>query len=175
MKSDGATILKGKIFYSHGTSNSCGIVIAFLGSKSLEVVETKNNDQVRILILDIKICDKELLLVNLYNANTEKEQLDTKLPKMLNSIPNIMNKNVILGGDFNLFFNTSHETHGRNPILKKKSLEKLIKIKETLDLCDIWRIRNPKSKRFTFHQNRVSGRIQNQKRLDYFLFSNFLL
>ena len=93
---------------------------------------------------------------------------------MLNSIPNIMNKNVILGGDFDLFFNTSHETQGRNPILKKKSLEKLIKIKETLDLCDIWRIRNPKSKRFTFHQNRVSGRIQNQKRLDYFLISNFL-
>ena len=39
-------------------------------------------------------------------------------------------------------------------------------------LCDIWRIRNPKSKRFTFHQNHVSGRIQ--KRLDYFLISSFL-
>ena len=76
---------------------------------------------------------------------------------MLNSIPNIINKNVILGGDFNLFFNTSLETQGGNPILKKKSLAKLIEIKETLDLCDIWRIRNPKSKHFTFHQNRLSG------------------
>ena len=100
---------KGKIFYSHGATNSCDVAIAFLGSKSLEVVETKNDDQGRILILDIKICDKELLLVNLYNANTEKEQLEilTKLSEMLNSIPNIVNKNVILGGDFNLFFNTS--------------------------------------------------------------------
>ena len=68
---------KGQIFYSHCTTNSCGVAIAFLGSKSLEVVETKNDDQGKILILDIKICDKELLLVNLYNANTEKEQLDT--------------------------------------------------------------------------------------------------
>ena len=114
---------KGKIFYARGTTNSFGVAIAFLGSKPLEVVETKNDDQSRILILDIKICDKELLLANLYNANTEKEQLDalTKLSEMLNSIPS----------------STSLETQGGNPILKKKSLAKLIEIKETLDLCDI--------------------------------------
>ena len=119
---------KEEIFYSHGTANSCGVAIAFLGSKSLEVVKTKNDDQGRILILNINICDKELLLVSLYNANTVKEQSDTltKLSVMLNSIPNIINKNVILGGDFNLFFNTSLETQGENPILKKKSLAKLI-------------------------------------------------
>ena len=71
----------------------------------VEIVETKNDDQGRILILDIKIWDKEFLLVNLYNANTEKEQLDTliKLSEMLNIISNIVSKNVILGGDFNLF------------------------------------------------------------------------
>ena len=63
----------GKLFYSHGTTNCCNITIAFLGSKSLEVVEIKNDDQGRNLIVDIKICDKQLLLVNLYNGNTEKE------------------------------------------------------------------------------------------------------
>ena len=61
----------------------------------------------------------------------------TKLSQMLNSVANITNKNVILGGDFNLFFNTALETQGENPILKKKSLGKLIVVKETLDLCDI--------------------------------------
>ena len=125
----------------------------FLDSKSLEEVETKNDDHGRILILDIKICDKELLPLNLYNSNTEKELLDTltKLSEMLGSIPNIVNKNVIFGGDFSFFFNTSLETQCGNPILKQESLAKLIEIKETLDLCDIWRIRYPKSKRFTFH------------------------
>ena len=78
------------------------------------IVGTKNDDQGRILILDIKICGKELLLLNHYNANTEKEQLDTltKMSEMLSSIPNIINKNVILGSDFSLFFNTSFETQG---------------------------------------------------------------
>ena len=78
---------KGEIFYSHGTRNSWGVAIPFLGSKSLEVVETKNDDQGRILILDIKICDKELLLVDFYNSNTENKQSGTvtKLSEMLNS------------------------------------------------------------------------------------------
>ena len=51
-------------------------------------------------------------------------------------------------------------------------MPKLIEIKEALDLCDIWRIRNPKSNFFTLHQNHISGRIQ--RRLDYFLISNIL-
>ena len=119
---------KDAVIYTRDTENSCGVVIAFLGSKSLEVVETKNDNEDRILILDIKFCDKELLLVNLYNVNTEKEQLDTltKLSEMLNSIPNIVNKNVILGGDFNFLCNTSLEFQGGSPILKNKSLAKLI-------------------------------------------------
>ena len=91
---------------------------------------------------------------------------------MLNSILSIVNKNVILGGDFNLFFKTTLETQGGNPILKKKFLARFTEIKETLDLCDIRKIKNPKSKRFTFHQNHVSGCIQ--RRLDYVLISNYL-
>ena len=53
---------------------------------------------------------------------------------MLKSIPNIINKNVILGGDFNLFLNTSLKTQGGNSFFKKKSLAKFIETKETLDL-----------------------------------------
>ena len=36
-------------------------------------------------------------------------------------------------------------------------------------MCDIWRIRNPKTKRYTFRQKHVSGLIQ--RRLDYFYIS----
>ena len=42
---------KGKMFYSHGTTNSCDVAIAFLGLKSLEVVKTKNDDQGRMQTL----------------------------------------------------------------------------------------------------------------------------
>ena len=58
------------------------------------------------------------------------------------------------------------------PCLKRKSIATLIQIKEKFNLCDIWRIRNPKIKRFTFRQQHTSGFIQ--KRLDCFSVSNLL-
>ena len=39
-------------------------------------------------------------------------------------------------------------------------------------MCDIWRIRNPNTKRYTFRQQHSSGYIQ--RRLDYFFISNVL-
>ena len=64
------------------------------------------------------------------------------------------------------------EAQGGNPTLEKISLAKLIEFKETYDLCDIWRVRNLKSERFTFTQKHPSGFIE--RRLDYILISNTL-
>ena len=69
-------------------------------------------------------------------------------------------KQLVMAWDFNLFFKSKLEGQGGNPTLKKKSLAKLIEFKETYDLCDLWRVRNMKSKRFTFTQNHSSGFIQ---------------
>ena len=69
-----------------------------------------------------------------------------------------------------LIFDISLESLGENPCLKKKSIAKLIQIKKKFNLCDMWRIRNPKIKRFTFRQQHISGFIQ--RRLDYFFVSN---
>ena len=48
----------------------------------------------------------------------------------------------------------------------------MIEIIENFELCDNWRIQNPTEKRFTFHQNHISGYIQ--RRLDYFFVPNKL-
>ena len=93
-----------------------------------------------------------MLLVNIYNSNKESEQIETldALKNLLEDIDNISVKKIILGGDLNLVFNCNLEACSGNPVLKKKSLTKFMKIKESLNLCDIWRIRNPKFKRYTF-------------------------
>ena len=91
----------------------------------------------------------------------------------LNVLTTLRNcKNIIFGGDFNVLFDTNYEAQGGNPTLKKESVAKLIHIKESLELCDIWRVRNLKKKRFTFRQRHNSGFIQ--RRLGYFLVSNIL-
>ena len=83
----------------------------------------------------------------------------------------IIAKNIAFGGDFNAIFDCKFDASEGNPKLKKKSLAKLIEIKKTLYLCDIWRIRSPNVKRFTFRQNRVSGFIE--RRLDFLKFLKY--
>ena len=65
------------------------------------------------------------------------------------------NKQIVFGGNFNLIFKCKFETNGGYPVLKKKALAKLIEINESLNLCDIWRIRNPPKKHCTFHSKKT--------------------
>ena len=68
---------KGQVFFSHGKTNSCGFLTAFFEKETFFFVKKQDTDQEgRILILDVSINDFEYILINLYNANTEKEQID---------------------------------------------------------------------------------------------------
>ena len=80
-------------------------------------------------------------------------------------------KQIVLARDFNLFFDSNLEATGGKPILKEKSLARMVELKEEYDLCDIWRIRNPLEKSFTFRQNH-SGILN--RWLDYIFISNKL-
>ena len=71
-----------------------------------------------------------------------------------------------------MVFYCNLETCAGNPALKNKSSTKFIEIKESVNLCSIWRLRNPKFKQYTFRHNHSSGFIQRQ--LDYFLVPNVL-
>ena len=126
------------------------------------------------MILDASIDDTDYILVNIYNANAETEQIKVlnNLHLLLGSLDIHQIKQIIVAGDFNLFLDTTLEAEGGAPCLKKKSVAKLIKIKQHFDLCDIWRLRIPNMKQFTFRQKHASGFIQ--RRLDYFFISNSL-
>ena len=118
----------------------------------------------------LNVDDVKFVLINIYNCNTESKQLLTltELHKILQNVDDIGNKNIIIGGDFNFHINSKLEAKGGKPALMKKSIGKMIELIESFKLCDIWRIRNPAEKRFTFRQNHISG--YKQRRLDYFLF-----
>ena len=77
-----------------------------------------------------------------------------------------------MAGDFNLIFDSKLDAQGGNPTMKKKPVAKLIELKESYDLCDIWRVRNMKSRQFTFAQQHSPGFFQNG--LEYVFISNTL-
>ena len=160
--------------FSHGKSNSCSVLIAYFGTGTFMVKKQQADKEGRILILPVSINDSEYILINLYNANTENEQIDvlSSLFELLAKCDISLTKQLVMAGDFNLFFNSKLEAQGGNPTLKKNSLAELIEFKGTYDLCDIWRVRNTKSKWFTFTQKHSSGFIQH--RLDYISISKTL-
>ena len=160
---------RGPVFFSHRKSNFCGNLIAFLGTGTFVIKKQQTDKDGRIFILDVSTNDSEYILINLYNASTEKEQIDvlSSLFELLEEFDTNPRKQLVMTGDFNLFFDSKLEAQGGNPTLKKKSLAKLIEFKETYDLCDIWRNRNLKSKLFSFTKKHFSGFIQ--RRLNYIL------
>ena len=163
---------EGQLFFSHGKTNSCGVAIGFVGTKALNILNITSDNLGRILVIEVKIDDSVFVLINIYNANTEPEQLHTlnDLVNILETIEDIQNKSVVLGGDFNAILNPSPDSEGDRPVIKNRTIAKLIQITENLDLCDIWRIRNPKRRPFTFRQHHSTGFIE--RRLDYFFTSN---
>ena len=65
------------ISFSHGKINSCGVAIGYYTKKSFELLNKFNDKFESLLIIKVQIESKVLLLVNLYNANVENEQLST--------------------------------------------------------------------------------------------------
>ena len=127
--------------------------IGFGGKKALNILNIKLDNLGCILIIEVKIDHLIFMLINIYNANTKSEQLHTlnDLINILKTFEDIQNKSAALGGDFNVILNPSLDSKGGKPVIKKRKTAKLTQITENLDLCDIWKICNPKKKKqFTF-------------------------
>ena len=88
--------LNGQIFFSHSKSNSPGDFIAFFGSKSVTITKEISDNNGCKLVLQVKIDDKIYLLVNLYNSNTELDQLETLYMDLRLSSLNLMLMNIII-------------------------------------------------------------------------------
>ena len=113
-------------------------------------------------------------MVNFYNENEEVNQLKLfeKLELSLKKFDDINQKVMILSGDFNFIVDLQLDAEGGNPRLKKNAIARIIKLKETYDLIDIWRVRNKNAKKFTFTQRHAAGFLQ--RRLDFIFVSNSL-
>ena len=142
---------KGEVFFSHGTTSSCGVMIGYLGNEKFSVNKICKNNNSRVLMIEVEIETETFILLNLYNSKSETEQLQTlsDVDLLLSDFSLDDTKTIVFAGDFNLFFNQKIEATGGNPVLKKKSISKVLQITKKYDLIDIWRVRSPSSTRFT--------------------------
>ena len=90
----------GELFFSHGKTNPCGVAIIFYGSQTIEQMNKISDKSGRILLAEATIDDTVFLLINIYNTNTESEQLETlsDLVSIINKVKDIQSKNIVLQG-----------------------------------------------------------------------------
>ena len=113
---------------SHRKTNSCCILTAYFETENFTVKKQRTYHDGRISIFDVSINDSKYILINLYNVNTDKEQIDVlrDLFALLKKFDIGSNKHLIMTGDFNLFFNSKLNAACGNPTLKRKYFAKLI-------------------------------------------------
>ena len=102
--------------------------------------------------LDCLIQDHPFLLINLYNASLEDEQVKVlnDLNKLIDGIDDHHDYEIIFRGDFNFIFDAELDSDDGNPKLRYSSIAALKSLADSRDMLDVWRCRNSSSKRFTF-------------------------
>ena len=85
-----------------------------MGKKALNILNIKRDNIGCILVIEVKIDNSIFVLINIYNANTESEQLHTlnDLINILETFKDIQNKSTVLGDDFNVILNLSLDSYG---------------------------------------------------------------
>ena len=121
IKKDGRMSLKENFFSHTGIATLEEWLLVLLGNMNFHVLNKIQDKNERILILDVQVNDAAFLLINLCSANKECEQLKvlTNLCNFLSNITDLHCKNIIFGGDFNVFFGASYEAQAGNLTLKK--------------------------------------------------------
>ena len=144
--------LEYKTFLNSGESNARGCLISFSKKLYFEVLKYYDDGKGRLQVVSCKIENVLFLLVNIYNFNYEKEQLVLlkDLDKKLTEFNSSLDHKVIIGGDWNFALNKELDSFGCKQPPKLKSTAELAKISETHQLSDIFRIRYPNEKSYTF-------------------------
>ena len=161
---------RGDITFSYGTQNARGTLIGFREGLDYIVKREFKDNSGRYVILDCLIQDHPFLLINLYNANLEDEQVKVlnDLNRLIDDIDDHHEYEIIFGGDFDFIRDAELDSDRGNPTLKYSSIAALQSLADSRNMIDIWRCRNPNSKRFTFRQPTPLI----QRRLDYSFISN---
>ena len=158
---------KGKILHSVTDSvHSRGVCFMFKNNLNVEILNTKSCDMGHLLLVNIKVNEEIITLVNIYapNSETDRTSFYGKVDKWITDYSLNVN-NVVIAGDFNCCLLDSDRqppTH-----LKDKSRKRLTELIEHNSLLDAKQQSNNLNNGFTF----IDKQHGTKSRLDYIFVS----
>ena len=160
------------VVLSHGNFNSRGVAILLKKGIDCTIHSEIIDPQGRFIILKADIADSKYTLINIYAPNKDNDIANffEKLRKALLEEHFDADEKVIVGGDFNCPMNPFLDKKGGSSAPRKIAIAGIECFQEEFDLVDIWRVKNPEIKSFTWCQSSP----QIFCRLDYWFISNNL-
>jgi exonuclease III len=157
---------KGSISYSCGSNNSKGVATLINPNTDHKILKEEKDKEGRWVVINLDIKGENLTIANYYGPNLD----DTHhMEEMLNKINEWGTDNLILTGDFNLVQNITMDKKGGLPKTNFKCQKTLLNWMESNSITDIWRIKNPDKRRYTWISN-TTPKIM--CRLDFHLMSD---
>ena len=160
----------GRIEFSHGNSNCRGVAILITKNVPIDISSVFRDNDGRFLLLQCNYGTYPLTIVNLYAPTSDKRSQQIDFGCFLNDqMSNFVGDNIILGGDLNICLYNLKNSNSTGIPSYGDSLSQMC---ETLDLMDIWRLKNANITRFTRREQTSFG--FSQSRIDYFLILSHL-
>ena len=139
---------KGKVVFSHGLTNSRGVVTLISPGIDISITDTKRDYEGRFLLIDCIIAECRYILVSLYAPIIDKVQEQISFGDyLLRALQNNVGENIIIGGDLNINLDKVQQD-----ITLSKNLDyanKLQQLIELLNVVDVWRVKNPDTVQYT--------------------------
>ena len=114
---------QGKLFSSHGTNHSCGVMVLVRSDLDFNLKSVEVDTQGRYVVMEAVVQGSNFLLVNIYAPNKVQEQC-LFFDNLNNIIENFVVDNeqkIVIGGDFNIALDSDFDCSGGNPFKKRFS------------------------------------------------------
>ena len=157
---------KGDLICSHGTDQARGVAIYISNDIEYEIEESVIDTEGRFILLVGTFQGTRLALLNCYAPTKDRQLEQDKFLDKITPYIQLYSHMLIWAGDLNCYLDPKLDKDGRIEEVSKY-VKKIHMLMEDFSMCDIWRIRNPKLKQYTWRQNTVGG--FSQSRLDYIL------
>lgn len=135
---------------SYGTNHSRGVSVLIQNVNGIRIINKRCDNDGRLILVNLEILDEIYTVINVYapNVDTKRNELLYKLENWITKYAEAKN-NCIAGGDYNLTPNLKLDRKLGCENKMDKSRSKFEKMCNTLNLCDIWRVKNPSKVEFT--------------------------
>ena len=144
---------KGDLYFAHGSEHSRGVLILVKERLNFELKSCTQDKQGRYIILMGNVQEQPFVFVNIYAPNKTSEQciFFHEIQTELDSLNIEADCDIIIGGDFNVILDPEFDGLRGKPKLKE-AIKIIEQIRLSFDLIDIWRVRNPSERRFSWRQ-----------------------